>query len=166
MAGSQSPKSRTVEMSHNNGKNFTSFPIIPYGRNQYGACLVIVDDETVFYAGGYTSKNMRTVLKKKLLYIVHFFTADNARLYANTAFLNLTSQEWTSGPQMTTARWGHTCSLITKTNGDKEIVIVGGRSHTSSGSDPPNDNCTINDVITLRDVEILDLQTNTFRAGE
>lgn len=94
------------------------------------------------------------------------FTADNARLYANTAFLNLTSQEWTSGPDLTTARWGHTCSLITKSNGDKEIVIVGGRSHTSSGSDPPTDNCTINDVITLRDVEILDLQTYTFRAGE
>ena len=55
MAGSQQPKSRTVEMSHNGGNNFTSFPIIPYGRNQLGACLVIVDDDKVFYAGGYTS---------------------------------------------------------------------------------------------------------------
>ena len=46
-------------------------------------------------------------------------------------------------------------------------MIVGGRSHTDAGfSDPPTDNCTINGVITLRDVEILDLQSNTFRAGE
>ena len=98
---------------------------------------------------------------------MHILTADTGRLYANTAFLNLTSQEWTSGPDLTTARWGHTCSLITKSNGDKEIVIVGGRSHTDAGfSDPPTDNCTINNVITLRDVEILDLQSNTFRAGE
>ena len=55
MAGSQAPKSRIVEMSNDGGKIFTSFPIVPYGRNQYGACLVIVDDEMVFYAGGYTS---------------------------------------------------------------------------------------------------------------
>ena len=66
---------------------------------------------------------------------------------------------------MTTARWAHTCSLVTRDNGTREIVIVGGRSHTSVGSDPGN--CTLSDgTIVLRDVEILDLQTNMFRAGK
>ena len=66
---------------------------------------------------------------------------------------------------MTTPRFGHTCSLVTKDNRDREIVIVGGRSHTSVGSDPGN--CTLSDgTIVLRDVEILDLQTNTIRPGK
>ena len=66
---------------------------------------------------------------------------------------------------MTTPRWGHTCSLVTKDNGNKEIVIVGGRSHISAGSDPGN--CTLSDgTIVLRDVDILDLQTKTIRAGK
>ena len=30
---------------------------IPYGFNQMGGCLVIIDDETVFYAGGMSGKN-------------------------------------------------------------------------------------------------------------
>ena len=66
---------------------------------------------------------------------------------------------------MTTPRWGHTCSLVTKDNGNKEIVIVGGRSHLSVSSDPGN--CTLSDgTIVLRDVDILDLQTKTIRAGK
>ena len=73
MAGSQSPKSRIVEMSQNGGNNFTSLPIIPYGRNQYGACLVIVDDETVFYAGGYTSKKYENSYEKKIPLHCAFF---------------------------------------------------------------------------------------------
>ena len=55
MAGSQNPRTRNVEMSQDGGKNFTDLPMLP-GRNQYGACLVIIDDETVFYAGGINSK--------------------------------------------------------------------------------------------------------------
>merc|ERR1712154_501443 len=62
---------------------------------------------------------------------------------------------------MTTPRWGHTCSLVTLDDGKKEIVIVGGR--TSAGNDP--DDCTIGNTITLRDVEILNLETNSIRAG-
>ena len=97
----------------------------------------------------------------------HFWNVPkNGRVYADTAFLNLTSGVWTMGPQMTMARWAHTCSLVTNvTNGNKEIVIVGGRTHTSVVSDPGN--CTLSDgTIVLREVEILDLQTNTYRAGK
>ena len=56
IAGSGSPRSRTVEIS-NDGKNFTEMERIPYGFNQMGGCLVIIDDETVFYAGGMSGKN-------------------------------------------------------------------------------------------------------------
>ena len=42
-----------MEMSVD-GSNFTrpSPNNIPFGWNQAGGCLVIIDDETVFYAGG------------------------------------------------------------------------------------------------------------------
>ena len=92
---------------------------------------------------------------------MNFITA-GTDIYNKTGFLNLTSQEWTDGPTMTTPRWGHTCSLVTLDSGQKEIVIVGGR--TSAGNDP--DNCTIGSTITLRDVEILNLETNTIRPGK
>ena len=71
---------------------------------------------------------------------------------------------WTDGPTMTTPRWGHTCSLVTRDNGKKEIVIVGGRLHPGYDDDP--DNCTIGTVTTLREVDILDLDTKTIRSGK
>ena len=38
------------------GINFTQMPNrIPFGWNQAGGCVVIIDDETVFYAGGENS---------------------------------------------------------------------------------------------------------------
>ena len=38
------------------GRNFTQMPnLIPFGWNQAGGCAVIIDDETVFYAGGENS---------------------------------------------------------------------------------------------------------------
>ena len=49
-----------------------------------------------------------------------------ANIYSNTAFLNLTSNVWTTGPSLTTARYYHTCSLVTLASGEKEIVVVGG----------------------------------------
>ena len=48
--------------------------------------------------------------------------------YTNTAFLNLTSNVWTTGPSLTTARYYHTCSLVTLASGEKEIVVVGGQN--------------------------------------
>ena len=57
MAGGRAPRTKTVEISVD-GKNFTQLPStanIPYGWNQAGGCVVIIDDETVFYAGGENS---------------------------------------------------------------------------------------------------------------
>ena len=55
MAGSGSPRSRTVERSHNGGKNFTQLQNVPYGKQ--GACLTIIDKDTAFYAGGMNCKH-------------------------------------------------------------------------------------------------------------
>ena len=52
MAGARLPRTKTAEISVD-GRNFTQFPNnIPFGWNQAGGCLVIIDDETAFYAGG------------------------------------------------------------------------------------------------------------------
>ena len=76
-------------------------------------------------------------------------------IYSDTAFLNLTSNAWTNGPSLTTARYYHTCSLVTLDSGDKEIVVVGGM----------NQLLQIDGCNPLRDVEIINLRTNEVRAG-
>ena len=61
--------SRTVERSTNNGSSFFTLPDIPYGCNDqrcntcgngngglFGACLVIIDANTAFMAGGRMGK--------------------------------------------------------------------------------------------------------------
>ena len=61
--------SRTVERSTNNGSSFYTLPDIPYGCNNqrcntcgngngglFGACLVIIDANTAFMAGGRMGK--------------------------------------------------------------------------------------------------------------
>ena len=75
--------------------------------------------------------------------------------YADTYFLDLTSNVWTPGPTMSYRRRYFTCSLITQQSGQKEIVIVGGR-------DAFRDNhCQFQ-----KEVEILNLDSNTLRNGE
>ena len=67
---------------------------------------------------------------------------------------------------MTTPRWGHTCSLVTLDDGKKEIVIVGGRSdiRLDTGADP--DDCTVGNTITIKDVEIYNVEDDSIRAGK
>ena len=78
---------------------------------------------------------------------------DDDNIYSDTAFLNLTTNVWTTGPSLSTARYYHTCSLVTLDSGEKEIVVVGGENKQLP-------NCT-----TLSSVEIINLQTNTVRNG-
>ena len=54
MAGSSKPHSKDVERSEDRGQTFTSLPNLPYGQNQGHAmvCVAIIDDNTVFIAGG------------------------------------------------------------------------------------------------------------------
>ena len=63
---------------------------------------------------------------------------------------------WTTGPSLTTARYFHTCSLVTLDSGEKEIVVVGGF----------NPDAMIDGCDRLRDVEIINLNTNVVRAGK
>ena len=46
--------SKIVERSTNNGSSFQTLPDIPYGSTYglFGACLVVIDANTVFLAGG------------------------------------------------------------------------------------------------------------------
>ena len=73
--------------------------------------------------------------------------------FCDTWFLDLTDNTWTQGPDMSTCRFHHTCSLL---KGSNEIVIVGGSTK------PANSSCS---RMSLSSVEILDLGTNTFRDG-
>ena len=84
---------------------------------------------------------------------------DDDNIYSDTAFLNLTSNVWTTGPSLSTARYYHTCSLVTLDSGEKEIVVVGG--YNPDQILQSTDNCT-----NLRSVEIINLDTNVVRAGE
>ena len=59
LAGSVYPLSKAVEMSRDYGRTFTALPEMPYGPSGigqdagvFGACLAIVDSNTIFVAGG------------------------------------------------------------------------------------------------------------------
>ena len=65
MAGSGSPRSRTVEISQNGGKNFSQLQNVPYGK--LGACLTIIDEDTAFYAGGQNCKNFDLICEIRKL---------------------------------------------------------------------------------------------------
>ena len=56
MAGSISPPTRTVEMSTDGGVSFQSLADIPWGAptepETAGPCVVILDENTAFIAGG------------------------------------------------------------------------------------------------------------------
>ena len=59
VAGSRKPHSKDVEKSVDRGQTFTSLPNLPYGENQGHAmlCVAIIDDNTVFIAGGLFCKS-------------------------------------------------------------------------------------------------------------
>ena len=78
-----------------------------------------------------------------------------ASSYNNTYFLNLTSDTWTPGPDMSFKRHFPACHLVRQQSGEKEIVIVGGRDRDLT------DHCQFQ-----KTVEILNLNTNTLRNGE
>ena len=59
LAGSNGPNSDTVEISENGGITFRQLDDIPYTNKFHGACVVIIDEETIFVAGGFKSKEMQ-----------------------------------------------------------------------------------------------------------
>jgi len=143
VAGSSKPHSKDVERSEDRGQTFTSLPNLPYGQNQGHAmvCVAIIDDNTVFIAGGLFWENGRQPLPTDT--------------YDDTYFLDLstTPPQYTAGPKMQVPRTRHTCHYVKATN---EIVIVGGQNFYL--------NATCNDEL-YKSVEIIDLDTNTIRYG-
>ena len=79
-----------------------------------GACMVYVNRTTIFVAGGYYDRR------------------EPHRTSTSTYYLNLDTNTWTAGPDLTQARKDLTCSLISKPS--PQIVIVGGISG-KQGSD-------------------------------
>ena len=79
-----------------------------------GACMVYVNRTTIFVAGGYYNH------------------LEPHRTSTSTYYLNLDTNTWTAGPDLTQARKDLTCSLISKPS--QQIVIVGGISG-KQGSD-------------------------------
>ena len=59
VAGSRKPHSKDVERSIDRGQSFTSLPDLPYGKSQGHSmvCVAIIDDNTVFIAGGQFGKS-------------------------------------------------------------------------------------------------------------
>ena len=74
--------------------------------------------------------------------------------YTNTYFIDLTTNQWTPGPNMSFPRHMHTCNLITRQSGEREIVIVGGIDWQLQGR-----------CVWLDTVEIIDVDTKTVRNG-
>ena len=89
------------------------------------------------------------------------FSVSSGIVYCNTAFLDLNTNQWTSGPNLTTCRAYHSCNLITNPLGQKEVVVVGGENRQLP-------NCTTIGVAGGSGVgaEIINLHTNSVRNGE
>ena len=66
MVGSAHPVTYDVERSLDNGTTWQSLSTLPYGllSGVYGACVVIVDDDTVFVGKKYNHTNIRAELKR------------------------------------------------------------------------------------------------------
>ena len=94
---------------------------------------------------------MKPTLIRRLGEKLSFFKDDD---FNNTYFLDLTSEVYTPGPDMSSERYGLSCNYISSTN---EIIMVGGAKIAVNGS------CGIT---YRKEVEILSLDSGTIRNGE
>ena len=67
-AGTAKPYSKDVERSRDRGQSFHRLPDLPYGHGQghSALCVAIIDDNTVFIAGGWARKTCRKFLQTAL----------------------------------------------------------------------------------------------------
>ena len=98
VAGSSHPHSKDVERSTDRGQTFTSLPNLPYGQGQGHAmvCVAIIDDNTVFIAGGLYCK-----INSKLFKTVTTLTKlTQIKLDVNHCLLipMMIPTSWTSAP--------------------------------------------------------------------
>ena len=73
--GDGDSKSKKVELSTDYGQTKTSLPDIPYAINNWmtSACLVIVNETTVFMAGGHSESSAHNWVFKQCLLIIKLF---------------------------------------------------------------------------------------------
>ena len=138
LSGSIRPESRIVELSTDGGQSFQHLAGIHWGRpnetESSGPCTVILDSNTAFLVGGADGETNQRIS------------------YCDSYFLDLTTKQWTPGPNITRCRHRHTCSLITNdTSGHREVVVVGGWDR---------------EEYAIEEVEIIDLDTLQVRNGE
>ena len=78
-----------------------------------------------------------------------------SNVYCDTAYQNITSKTWTTGPQLSVCRRSATCNLVTNSStGHREVVVVGGTNKLRT------------DCTDLNEVEIIDVVTNEVRNGK
>ena len=137
VAGGSSPWSRTVHISTDHGRTYSLLTNLPYGSYYVqGACILIVNETTLFVAGG-KEYNYEQAL---------------------TYFFNLNTNSWVRGPDLTERKQYHTCSLVTQPDGTRDVVVVGGyRAY----SDRYQSDCYYQ-----RSVDIINLDTNTKQRGK
>ena len=76
-------------------------------------------------------------------------------VYCDSAFLNLTTGEWSSGPSLQNCRYAASCNLFTNpTSGQREVAVVGGTNHERT------------DCPDLNEVEIINVDTQQVRNGK
>ena len=68
--------------------------------------------------------------------------------------------EWTRGPDLSTGRQNHACSLVTNQDGGRDIVVVGGLSRHDSQCGQRSD------IAARNDVDIINLDSHTRRSGK
>ena len=56
----------------------------------------------------------------------YFSDACSPYYHDETYFYDMASESWTRGPDMSRARYYHTCNLVTHEDGTQDIVIIGG----------------------------------------
>ena len=85
--------------------------------------------------------------------IGNVFSGENARTYHNYTYtLNLNTEKWTRGPELSLPKGYHSCSLVTHPDGVKDIVVAGGYARGTS-------------CYYQNEVDIINLDSNTRRSG-
>ena len=85
------------------------------------------------------------------LHLLELGTDHNGPCYSDSYFLNLTNNQWSRGPDLSTAKKGHKCNLVV--TDQRQIVVMGGVHVVMWGV--PQDN----------KLDIIDVDTKTKRQG-
>ena len=109
-----------VEIYHTNNDTWTLRPDLALPEGRFSFCAVALNSSSVMVLGGWGSDGP----------------------LSQVSVLDLQTGSWVPGPDLSTARYGHTC-LLTELAGRQGVLVAGG-------------------ALTGKKVEFLDLDTNTW----